>query len=314
MNKLRLLILGSGFISNHLIKQACSCDFKVKLLFNNHPGTASEVYEQESLNSREPIEIITDFQPDYVICLHGNSFVPDNRILRESIETNVIIPLKLLEAVAEYSNSSKNLKKIIVVGSAIEYGRTYQEPISENFPLHPSSVYGLTKIFLYNTAFYYMEKGLPMLYIRQFNCVGPGQRASFLIPSLCRQIALIEKGMASPLIEIGDMHQERDFIDARDSSRAYLLLLQQGQAGNVYNVGSGHIRSVGQVLNEIIKLSGLKKSPPEIRVNQSLFFKEQSTSNRILADISKLTDLGFKAEIPFEKTLYDTLEYWRQNV
>ncbi|MFZ5953317.1 MAG: GDP-mannose 4,6-dehydratase [Candidatus Rifleibacteriota bacterium] len=315
MNKKKLLIFGSGFICSHIVQTALNKDMRVEVLYNKHPiESGLSLKYQHCLSNTDIRKFLRDFSPDFIISLQGNSFVPDNKVLRESIETNLIVPLSYLEEVANYSESAKNLSKVIIIGSAGEYGRTYHEPISENFPLHPSSIYGLTKIFLFNTALYYMEKGLPIIYTRQFNCTGPGQRNTFLIPSICFQIAKIENGLQDSKIEIGDLTQERDFIDVRDAVEAYFTILSNGTTGQVYNIGSGICRSVQSVLEETIKISEIDSNKVEISVKEALFFKEQSISNRVLANNSRLTKLGFQAKIPFSTTLKDTLEYWRKHV
>lgn len=311
MSEAKLLVFGSGFISGFIIEEAVKNGFSARLLYNNHRMEQIPDVDQFSLAEVSPLQVLQEYRPDYIVCLQGNSFVPDNKNLRNSIETNLIVPLSALESIAIYADTEKKLKKIIIVGSAGEYGRSYAEPIAETFPLHPSSIYGLTKIFLYNMAIYYKEKGLPIVYTRQFNCTGPGQRSSFLIPSLCRQIASIEKEKSVAKIEIGDLSQERDFIDVRDASRAYIHLLMHGAIGEVYNIGSGVVHSVKQVLDEILRVSDLNADDVEISINRQLFFKEQSISNRILADVTKLAALGFRHQVPFEKTIHDTLEYWR---
>ncbi|HOI90168.1 MAG TPA: GDP-mannose 4,6-dehydratase [Candidatus Rifleibacterium sp.] len=313
MNPSKLLIFGSGFISKGIIREARYNNYLIKLLYNSHKVEGCPDLDQRSIAEVDVLSLMRDFRPDFIVCLQGNSFVPDNKNLRSSIDTNVIIPLSALEIILEYVKEGNSIKKIVMAGSAAEYGRSYHEPISEEFPLHPASIYGLTKIFLYNMSIYYKEKGLPIVYARQFNCTGPEQRDSFLLPSLCRQIARIEALKAEPCISIGDLTQERDFIDIRDASRAYLILLENGCPGEVYNIGSGVARSVQQVLDEVLKASFLSEKGVEMRINKSLLFKEQSFSNRIQADIRKLCQLGFLPKMSFKQTVSDTLSYWRSH-
>jgi GDP-4-dehydro-6-deoxy-D-mannose reductase len=224
-----------------------------------------------------------------------------------------MLNIQFMEKVATLAQKGKLApEKIVLVGSSAEYGRMYVEPISENFPLHPTSIYGLTKIFLFNTAMYYFEKGLPVVYARQFNCTGPYQRPDFVVPSICRQIAMIEKGLQDRII-VGDVSQRRDFIDVRDAARAYMLLFEQGHAGEVYNIGSGNAVSISAVFEKAISLA---HSPTKImaEVNRQLFFSENATSNTICADVAKLACLGFKTNYSMDETIVDVINFWRERV
>jgi GDP-4-dehydro-6-deoxy-D-mannose reductase len=222
----RLLIFGSGFISRFIAAAAVDDGVEPVVLYNRHPLEDMDSVTQVCLSSCDLPSFLADTGPSYIIALQGSSFVPDNKQLVESLNANLMITILFMEQVmASVQAGEISPEKIVLVGSAAEYGRSYLEPISETFPLHAMSIYGLTKIFLFNTAMYYCQKGLPIVYTRQFNCTGPYQRADFVIPSICKQIALIEKGQKDS-ISIGDIIQERDFIDVRDAAQAYLILFR----------------------------------------------------------------------------------------
>ena len=268
---------------------------------------------QVCFSSIDVAAYLVEAEPSYVIALQGSSFVPDNTRLVESLNANLMITLLFMEQVMSLVQEGKiSPEKIVLVGSAAEYGRSYLEPISETFPLHATSIYGLTKIFLFNTAMYYGQKGLPIVYSRQFNCTGPYQRADFVIPSICKQIALIEKGQKD-CISIGDVTQIRDFIDVRDAARAYLILLRQGIAGEVYNIGSGQAFSISEILHKAVSLA---RSHTKLftKTNNELFFNENTLSNMICADVTKLSALGFKPQFSIDDTIHDVIEFWRNLV
>ena len=86
--------------------------------------------------------------------------------------------------------------------------------------------------------------GLRVIRTRTFNIVGPRQKANFVSSAFAKQIAEIERGLRSPLIEVGNLAARRDFVDVRDVVRAYGLALTHGRPGAVYNVCSGKERSV----------------------------------------------------------------------
>jgi GDP-4-dehydro-6-deoxy-D-mannose reductase len=309
----KLLIFGSGFISRFIAAAALHDGIEPVVLYNRHPLEDMDDVEQVCFSACDVASLLEETRPAYIISLQGNSFVPDNKHLVESLNANLMITILFMEQVMSLVLSGEiSPEKIVLVGSAAEYGRSYLDPISETFPLHATSIYGLTKIFLFNTAMYYCQKGLPIVYTRQFNCTGPYQRDDFVIPSICKQIALIEKGQKE-YISIGDVTQKRDFIDVRDAANAYLLLLRRGIVGDVYNVGSGHAVSIAEVLNKAVSLSrSTSKLIP--KTNTQLFFKENALSNMICADVTKLSALGFKPHLRLDATLNDVLEFWRNRV
>lgn len=315
IKKKRLLIFGSGFIARHIVEYAKSSDeFEIKALYNEHKIPNLNYKDQINCNSPSLIGFIDDYRPEYLILLQGQSFVPNNINMKDSVESNLMKNLMLLEILNSHNGIKKQIKKMLVVGSAAEYGKFYQDQITENFPLHPTSVYGLTKIFLFNTSMFYYERGLPIIYIRQFNIIGPYQRDCFVLPSICKQVALIEKKMKEPIINVGDLSQERDFIDVRDAVLAYFSLFRNGELGEVYNVASGKCVSINKILNLVLQSSLLEKNKITILSDKKLFSKEHSLCNRLWADVSKLKQIEFKWHYSLKETVRDTLEYWRRNV
>jgi len=309
----RLLVFGSGFIARFLVQEAQEQGFVVKVLYRQHPVDDMPKLDQQKLDPATIDHDVLRFSPNYVVAVQGSSFVPDNDHLIGSLETNLVSTIVFMEVVNRLmASGSLSVEKILMIGSAGEYGKMYSEPISESFPLHPTSIYGLTKIFLYNTALFYHEKGLPVCYVRQFNCTGPYQRPVFVVPSICRQIALIEKGKLNSL-SIGDVTQERDFIDVRDAVRAHLTVLKSGRGGEIYNVGTGRSVPVKQVLDLALDQAreGIDIS---LETDPNLFVEKNALSKRLCADISKLKKLGFAPRIPLESTVRDTLDYWRARV
>lgn len=68
---------------------------------------------------------------------------------------------------------------------------------------------------------YYCRKSLPLVYVRQFNTIGVGQQDKFVLPSFVKQLVKIEKGFQEKRIKVGDLTQEREFINVKDSCKAY---------------------------------------------------------------------------------------------
>ena len=88
--------------------------------------------------------------------------------------------------------------------------------------------------------------------VRPFNHTGPGQEPRFAAPAFAEQIAKIELGMQGPVLLVGDLTPERDFLDVRDVCEAYLCALCHGEIGETYNIASGTPRSIQSVLEGLL--------------------------------------------------------------
>jgi GDP-4-dehydro-6-deoxy-D-mannose reductase len=122
-------------------------------------------------------------------------------------------------------------------------------------------------------------------------------------------VALIEAGRAEPVIRVGNLEARRDFSDVRDLVRAYWGLLEKGEPGEVYNIGSGKAVTIREVLDMLLSMTDR-----EIEVRPVPKRMRPSDVELLLADVSKFKALtGWEPTIPLEKTLADTLEYWRSH-
>ena len=132
--------------------------------------------------------------------------------------------------------------RILHVSSGLVYGHPHSADalVDETSPLQPASPYAASKAAADLAAFQYSRSpGLAIVRARPFNHTGPRQSAEFAVPNFARQIVAIEQGRQPPRVETGNLDSHRDLTDVRDMVRAYLLLMERGKAGEVYNVGSG---------------------------------------------------------------------------
>jgi GDP-4-dehydro-6-deoxy-D-mannose reductase len=130
------------------------------------------------------------------------------------------------------------------------------------------------------------------------------------VATFARQLARIERGLAPPVLECGDLSSRRDFLDVRDVVRAYHLALTRGEPGAVYNIGSGVAVRIADVL---ALLRGLARVPVEVAPEPSRM--RPSDVPLLVADIRALrAATGWQPEIPFEQSVRDTLDWWRARV
>ena len=155
---------------------------------------------------------------------------------------------------------------------------------------------------------YFMSYKMDIVRTRGFNHTGPRRGPVFVVSDFAKQIVDIEKGLKDPVMYVGNLEASRDFSDVRDVVRAYYLALEKGKAGEVYNICSETSHTIREILDML-----LAQSDKKIDVKQDPARLRPSDVPRLLGDASKFrNDTGWKPEIPFETTVKDMLEYWRQ--
>jgi len=254
--------------------------------------------------------LIAGVKPERIFHLAAQSYVPGSwSAPAETLHRNILGQVHLLEAVREAGIDPL----IHIAGSSEEYGlvRPEELPIKETNPLRHLSPYAVSKVAQEMLALqYFMSYRLRCVVTRGFNHEGPRRGHVFVTSNLARQIAEIEQGLREPVVYVGDVSIKRDWSDVRDVVRAYWLSLEKGEPGEVYNVGSGRARSVGEMLDMLLSMT---QARVEVKVDPARF---RSSDVRVLeADVSKFGEAtGWQPQIPFEQTLRDILEYWRKRV
>ena len=183
-------------------------------------------------------------------------------------------------------------------------------PINENCPLNPTDPYAVSKITQDFLALQYFNAyGLKTIRIRAFNHVGPGQSPFFVISAFAKKIAEIEKGTLNE-ITVGNLDSKRDFTDVRDMVKAYSLIIEKGQPGDVYNIGSGKSYAISEILNKLISFS---KKKIDVKIDKSLL--RPIDNPELVCDATKIRKIiDWEPKVPIDKTLEDTLNYWRERV
>src|SRR5262249_38977261 len=150
--------------------------------------------------------------------------------------------------------------------------------------LRPLNPYAASKAAAESLCYQWSQtKPFEVVIARPFNHIGPGQDARFAVASFARQVARIRRGIAAPVIETGNLDVTRDMTDVRDVIGAYLALLESGLNGEIYNIGSGRETRLGDVLDALVSLAGVKAAvvvdPARVRTDEQ---------RRALADTRKL--------------------------
>jgi GDP-4-dehydro-6-deoxy-D-mannose reductase len=253
--------------------------------------------------------IIKENTPDIIFHLAGQGNVPLSwQNPAGTFKINVLGTLHLLSAIKTHSPSSK----ILIIGSGDEYDfSSKKKPVNEGGMLMPKNPYALSKLCVDLLA-YQMGKyhKLHMVRVRPFPHIGPRQTPNFVVSDFCRQVALIEKNRQRPVICTGNLNTERDFTDVRDMVEAYWLAVNKGKNGEVYNISSGNVLKIKEILKKILKLT---KTKIRVETDQAKI-RQDDTETKQGSSKKFRTLTGWKPKVPLERTLEETLNWWRMQI
>jgi GDP-4-dehydro-6-deoxy-D-mannose reductase len=317
----RILVTGiTGFVGSHLAEYALARGAEVWGSFRWRSKTENIEHLREQLHLVEcdlrdlssVQHLVEQSAPDYIVHLAAQSFVASSwHTPAETLYTNSVSQVNLLETIR---SRREQAPRFLAIGSSEEYGQVFEDelPIKETNPLRPLSPYAVSKVTQDLMGYqYHQSYRMPIVRTRAFNHEGPRRGDVFVTSNFARQLAEIEAGKRPPVIHVGNLKARRDYTDVRDIVRGYWRLLEAGEPGDVYNLCSGRAWTIQEVLDFVLARSRVrgittKEDPTRLR---------PSDVPVLLGDASKIDKaVGWRAEIPFEKTLEDLLEYWRQRV
>ena len=257
------------------------------------------------LDRRAVGRAVSELRPNVVYHCAGAAHVGQSfNNIADTLAANVLGTHHLLDAL----RCADVRARVLITGSSLVY-RQSDRALKEEDPLGPATPYAVSKLaqeMLGQRGVH--EDGQHVLLTRPFNHTGPRQRPTYAAPSFAQQIALIEKGRARPEIVVGNLDASRDLHDVRDTVRAYAAIVERGSPGRVYNVCAGQAFQIREVLDRLVALS---KVPVTVTVDPTRY--RPSDNLVLLGDRGRIErELGWKPDIPLERTLADLLDYWRK--
>jgi GDP-4-dehydro-6-deoxy-D-mannose reductase len=249
-------------------------------------------------------------RPDVIFHLAAQSFVPSSWTApNDTLTTNVSGQTNLFEAVR-----ALRIDPVIQIAcSSEQYGLVLpgETPIKETNPLRPLSPYAVSKVAQDYLGYQYFQSyGLKVVRTRGFNHTGPRRGHVFVTSNFCSQVAAIELGLQEPVIRVGNIEAIRDFTDVRDMVRAYWLAVTKAKPGEVYNIATGNGIRIREMLERLIALANV-----EVKIETDPERLRPSDVEILIGDASKFkADTGWEPRIPFDQTLRDLLDYWRQTL
>ncbi len=302
---MRVLVTGAnGFVGRHTVHDLQQAGHVVSGFDLSSPPTGKpgfDLHRGDIQDKNAVNEVVAQTRPEACVHLSGLAFVPEGWLNPETLfSINLLGTMHLLEACRRLAPGAR----ILVISSAEVYGlRPRPRPVREDDLLDPDNPYAISKAAADQLALMYAQHhGLQIMTVRPCNHIGPGQDHHFVVASFAAQLAAIASGQAPAIIKVGNLDSRRNFTDVRDVARAYRRLLENGQPGRAYNLGSRQTVTIRAILEQLCALSG---AHPVVEVDPLRY--RPDTEHPALDTTRIETDIHWKPEIPMSATLGDIL-------
>ncbi len=307
----RALVIGAaGFVGNYLVPhlQDAGDDVVAATFGGKLQGFNGSVIPLDIRSSADCSAALQRTKPDAVYHLAGISFVPQ---AEADFEQALLVNVNGTANVARQCHLLGTPLTLLFVSSAEVYGHVAPSelPIREKNPLRPANNYSLSKRMAELVIERYGSSSMVRTVIaRPFNHIGPGQDARFVVSNFASQLAKIARKLSPPILQVGNLEARRDFSDVRDIVRAYRILAHGGSG--IYNLGSGTPRSIRDVLDTLIRVSGVS-----VEVSQDPTRMRGPEVPELYCSYERAREeLGWKPEYSFERSLEDVYRYWFDRV
>jgi len=328
VNKTAFITGITGMVGSHLAEFLLSeTDWEIVGLARWRSPLANLSSIIDKINSNERVRLIygdlrdtlsidhavKDANPDYVFHLAAQSYPKTSfHSPLDTLDTNIQGTVRVLEALRSVRPDSI----IHVCASSEVFGRVSQEklPIDEECSFHPASPYAISKVGTDLVGRYYAEAyDMMVMTTRMFTHTGPRRGDVFAESTFAKQIAMIEQELIPPVVKVGNLDSLRTIADVRDAVRAYYMLVTVNPVkGAYYNIGGSHSCRIQDVLDMLISLSTSKKDI-EIRVDPERL--RPIDADLQVPNTDKFRKhTGWEPKIPYEQTVCDLLNYWREQI
>ena len=295
---MRVFVTGArGFVGRHLVPRLLDKGFEVTA--TDRDLDVCDRAAVEAKLKQEPPEAIVHLAAQSSVAASAADPERTHRI-------NTGGTLSILEGALRCGRQPR----ILLIGSADQYGSAApgSAPFTEDSPLAPTSAYARSKTEAEQLGTSFADRGLEVVRIRAFSHCGPGQSDMFALSSFARQIAEIQADRRDPVLRVGNLDSERDYLDVDDVVEAYLRLLDPDVAADIYNVASGVGTRLGDLLDALLDLAYLRPSiecdPERVR-----------PADCSVGDASRLrAATGWKPAVTTERMLERLLDDWRRMV
>ena len=312
---MRILVTGAGgFVGPYLIRQLSKRKDKIFGMLAPSESAPEGIPEGVVFLKGDVVDrvglrgVVERAKPDMVYHLAGWSHIGKAIDQAPAVySVNLMGTVNLYEALREVSPRAK----VLFVGTGASYGPVGpgEEPPTEEQPLQPQEPYAGSKAAADMASVQYFRAfALPVVRVRPFNIIGPGQKPTFAYSEWARQLVRMKLGLEEPVLQVGKLDVERDFTDVRDMVVAFEQVLGHGLPGEVFNLGSGHAVALGEVLRMLREIVGV-----EVKVVQDATKLRKVEPGRVTGSIAKArARLGWAPKITLAESLKDIVAYWHE--
>jgi len=309
---MRVLITGgSGFIGRYLAEEIVGLGHEVVATYlsdselEHLPTTLTGIQWQPlDLANRPQVDrLVEATHADSVFHLAAQAYPSKAWEAPErTFETNVLGTIRLYEALRRHPPR----EGIFLASSAAAYG-TAKVPTDEDIPLRPVNPYGVSKACQDMLSMQYsLNFGLRILRGRLFITTGPGKTGDAL-NDFAQRVAAAERLGRPGVLRVGNLEARRDVSDVRDVVRAIWTVFEKGDPLQPINIGAGQSYSVRMIAESLVHQA---RVPLTFEPDAQLL--RPTDEPEIRSDISRLKALGYSPEIPLDRTIKDSLAYWRE--
>lgn len=299
---------GAGFLGSHLVDHLIedrNCE--VLVLDNLIAGKKEFIHPKATFewcdithSESELRKFFVKYEIDYVFNYAASPYIPVSfeRPLHV-FDINATGALKVINAAQE-----AGVKRILQVSSAEIYGDAPEYPINETYPANPHSTYGSAKLAIDTLVqARWRENDTPAIALRQFNCAGSRETHPYVIPEIIQQLDKTNK------LQLGN-NSFRDFQYAGDAVRNAVELLEKGELGEVYNMGSEtgiKIYELAELIGDIMGYDKVEIEVDESRVRPWEIWHLQSDNTKLYMAIGK------KTPTPLRTILEEVVSDYKEN-
>lgn len=306
-NKSVCVIGGAGFLGSHLVDRLLeSYECKVLVLDNLISGRRKHINQKATFkyfdirdDANDLAKIFKDHDVEYVFNYAAEPYIPECfQRPAHFFDINATAVLKVLTACEK-----AEINGLLQVSSAEIYGNM-KGKIKETDPVEPHSTYGVSKLAADGLVqVRWKEAKTPAIAMRQFNCVGERETHEYVIPEIISQLN------KSNTVRLGN-NSFRDFQYAGDAVRMAIHLLECGEFGEVYNMGSEEgikIYDLAHLIGNLMGHNEVNIEVDEARVRPWEIWHLQSDNTKLYKAIDS------RPKVKLEEALQRTIDYFKAN-
>ncbi len=313
---MRVIVTGaSGFVAPYFIRalrRAAQHSEIFECARDGETSNAGKRYLTDITDAEAVDALIAEIKPTHVMHLAGvSTLLEAGANPKINWAVNVFGTINLANAILRHAPDCA----LLFAGSGEVYGvsSNQQLPLTEEALLQPTSDYAVTKAAADLAIGALRSSGLRSIRFRPFNHVGAGQTENYALSSFAAQIARIERGIQPATVRVGNLSAERDFLDVRDVTDAYVkatLRSDQIASGTILNIASGKPQRLDHLLDRLISMAEVS-----VKIEQDPGRFRPIDLPRIYGDASRAKQmLGWTPTHDFDQTLQEILSSWREKI